>query len=732
MTESRPAMPLTQVLSDGDIPSGPPTARRSVRVRSAPTGEGSSLVDRAYDEYCRLLEQGVEVDPDAFCGRFPAVQSSLGRLLRAHLFLEDNLDLLEDLSLPAWPQVDTAFAGFHLEAELGQGAFARVYRAREIALGNRRVAIKVSPQGGLEAATQGRIQHPNIVPVHSVQEDLGSGLTVICMPYLGRTTLGAALDGLHGEGRVPRRAAEILREAADPLATDLPPAPPFPTRAPFVEGVRWLAWRLADALAHLHRRGIRHRDLKPSNILLRPDGHPLLLDFNLAADAALPDVRQGGTLPYMAPEQLRAAAGLPAQVDERADLYALGVILYETLTGRHPFGPVPLKLSPRDLRAFLVARQEQGFVPLRRLRPEVDRAFARWIEACLAPRPEDRPATAERSAFQLGRDQILRRRVLRFLGRHPVAGAAGLVLATGLTVAAAAVLPRTETPPPALQGPAAARALLAEAARAADPHARLALFDQALSQDPGNLEALEHRARLHQELGAVDPAYLGQAVGDFDRLYRATKAPRYQASKGYCLHLQGQIAAALYCYQKAQEEGFRSPQLLNNYGVLLRVQARDSRQLAEAEKVFRQALADGPELSAVHHNYAVLLFNRFLQGGKQPNLPGKLPESLEAALRHIHRALELDPDSPTLAYRCATIEARAAAHDAARRNTTLSLLEKAVTRGYPPEKLRNDPFFTEFAHEDRFLRLLRNPAPAAALPARFVATLDPVSQSDRP
>ena len=104
------------------------------------------------------------------------------------------------------------------------------------------------------------------------------------------------------------------------------------------ESVR-LVRDLADGLANAHKRGIIHRDLKPANVLLADDGRPMLLDFNLADGALAGDeasLTVGGTLPYMAPEHLDAVRS-GAAVDARCDLFALGVILFELLTGRRPY-----------------------------------------------------------------------------------------------------------------------------------------------------------------------------------------------------------------------------------------------------------------------------------------------------------------------------------------------------------------------------------------------------------
>src|SRR5581483_1901100 len=111
---------------------------------SRPTpAERSDLIDRAYEEYRQLRGAGVEVDPDAFCARFPAFQTSLRRLLEVHREVEDNPELIDQIGA-RWPEPGDEFHGFRLLQELGRGAFARVFLARERAVGGRLVAVKVS------------------------------------------------------------------------------------------------------------------------------------------------------------------------------------------------------------------------------------------------------------------------------------------------------------------------------------------------------------------------------------------------------------------------------------------------------------------------------------------------------------------------------------------------------------------------------------------------------------
>ena len=196
--------------------------------------------------------------------------------------------------------------------------------------------------------------------------DSGAGLlsTRHRRPSAGGAGPGSSLEGdvsdrpvvaASGEGDAAPRPPEIRANAQLERIGELG----------YVQAVLWLTARVADGLAHAHERGILHRDLKPANILLGDDGEPLLLDFNLAADTKLRSHASaaliGGTLPYMAPEHLEALKDGGRVPDARSDLYSLGVILFELLTGRDPF---PVHTGPvREILPRMIADRPRTPAP---------------------------------------------------------------------------------------------------------------------------------------------------------------------------------------------------------------------------------------------------------------------------------------------------------------------------------------------------------------------------------
>jgi serine/threonine protein kinase/Tfp pilus assembly protein PilF len=327
----------------------------------------------------------------------------------------------------ALPPVGSEFCGFKLVAELGRGAFGRVFLGQQGDLADRPVALKVSTEIREESQRLARLQHTNIVPIYSFHRQ--GPLQAVCMPYYGSATLAdvaaelSRRDALPDSGKmvvstVCDRRSRTLRTAGStrPAPADRPAPPVAPTAegaapAPealaarglkrlegltYVESILWIGARLADGLAHAHERGILHRDLKPANVLLTDDGQPMLLDFNLAADAARPGgaaaAQIGGTLPYMAPEHLQAYGGDRGAVDARSDLYGLGVILFELLTGRTPF--VRRTGPPETILPEMIAERRKGAPGLRRYSKAVSPAAEAVVRKCLEPDPARRYQSA--------------------------------------------------------------------------------------------------------------------------------------------------------------------------------------------------------------------------------------------------------------------------------------------------------------------------------------------------
>jgi serine/threonine protein kinase/tetratricopeptide (TPR) repeat protein len=317
------------------------------------------------DDIASLLfedfQQRRQMDGDASIAdyeqRFPNQKDSLAALVRRDAVLRSlratHGSSTSTLSLPA---VGDELFGFQLRQELGRGAFARVFLAEQADLAGRPVVLKVSGIDGNEPQTLAQLQHTNIVPIYSVHEDSQAGLRAVCMPYFGGASLSQVLRVLHTETDMPTAGQQLADALANCASHSsdfrLQSAAHYPAicnlqsaicNQNYLRAVVWIVARLAEALQHAHERGVLHRDIKPSNILLAADGEPMLLDFNLAQTAADDPGRAtlGGTVAYMAPEHLRAMAKRDPeqarQVGRPADIYSLGMVLYEMLTGRSPF-----------------------------------------------------------------------------------------------------------------------------------------------------------------------------------------------------------------------------------------------------------------------------------------------------------------------------------------------------------------------------------------------------------
>jgi tRNA A-37 threonylcarbamoyl transferase component Bud32/tetratricopeptide (TPR) repeat protein len=278
--------------------------------------------------------------------------------------------------------------------ELEGGGMSRLFLADEVALGRRIVVKLLPPELAIdldadrfrrEIQVAAQLQHPHIVPVLTAGES--DGLLYYTMPFVAGESLRERLT----RGELPvADAVSILRD-------------------------------LAQALAYAHRSGVIHRDIKPGNVMLA-EGGALIVDFGVAQALAgshtdtvdttgAPSIAGAiGTAAYMAPEQ---AVGDPT-TDQRADLYALGVVAYETLIGAPPFAGRP----PRELLAAHALEQP---VPVNQRRPSVPPPLAALVMRCLEKRPADRPQSADE--------------VLRALDATPVVAPRGRIVWRGVMVA---------------------------------------------------------------------------------------------------------------------------------------------------------------------------------------------------------------------------------------------------------------------------------------------------------
>ena len=313
------------------------------------------------------------------------------------------------------PKVPRNLGPYELGEELGHGGMGIVFRARHVKLGSG-CAVKVliagehaSPEAiarfQREAAAVARMgKHPNIVTVHDLGEE--GSLSYYAMELVEGETLRRRLAE---RPYAPREAAALLE-------------------------------KVARALHFAHGHGVIHRDIKPDNIVVRTDGEPQVMDFGLArevgSEAQLSVTGQVmGTPAYMAPEQVR---GDVSATDARTDVYAVGAVLYEALTGIPPHGG-------QDLGAIFVKVLSGDIVPPRRLRAEVPRDVETICMKCLELSAAKRYASAEALAedlarFQRGEPVHARpvgraERFVRRVRRHPLVSgliAASVVFAIGM------------------------------------------------------------------------------------------------------------------------------------------------------------------------------------------------------------------------------------------------------------------------------------------------------------
>ena len=278
--------------------------------------------ERAYglliaEEFIRRLEQGEAVEPASFLQQFPDAPRSLHARLEKVVDLNDRTRLL-DIDVQAeqsFPKPGERICGYLLLEEIGRGSYSRVFVAADRNAGHRRVVVKLTTGGRAESELLGPLAHPNLPRILWCGMDPDRKLNVICMEFAGYRTLIDEILEIHQATRghdeidLSKRVGTLMRH-------------------------------IVSGLAHAHDHGLLHLDIKPGNVVLAEDGRAVLIDFNLGAPSAYShEVAFRGTPAYAAPELLASAANghLGVQpVSAACDIYSLGVVMYELLTGELP------------------------------------------------------------------------------------------------------------------------------------------------------------------------------------------------------------------------------------------------------------------------------------------------------------------------------------------------------------------------------------------------------------
>jgi WD40 repeat protein/serine/threonine protein kinase len=535
----------------------------------------SSLTDLLL-HWEELRQQGQTITPEELCRQCPEHLDELRRRIGALAAVNQGMALTvegqETASLnaagpDAWqtlgPEAGNMDAGllripgYEILAELGRGGMGVVYKARQIGL-NRLVAIKMILSGSLageseiarfknEAEAVAKLQHPNIVQIYEIGEYQGH-------PYFSLEYVdGGSLDRkLQGTPQPPEEAARLVET-------------------------------LARAVQAAHDRGIVHRDLKPANVLLQESGIrnqgsgsknpltdsclltpdsciPKLTDFGLAKrlDADSGQTKTGavmGTPSYMAPEQARG----DKEIGPAADVYALGAILYECLTGRPPF-----KASSSWETVRLVIEQEP--VSVTQLQPKTPRDLETICQKCLQKEARKRYGSALALAEDLRRyrshEPILARpvgkleRALRWCKRNPIAAALVISLLVGL-------------------GTALGLAIWAMGERdRADAEAGNAQTNESIAKTNETLaKKNETLAKKNEDLAARADETLAafEQVQIANGLREANEGHLYQALRWFALPLRGDGAnkprAEMYRYRLS--DYWRLPQDVDRTGYIL-------------------------------------------------------------------------------------------------------------------------------------------------------------------
>jgi serine/threonine protein kinase len=667
----------------------------------------SIALDLAYEDYCLKREAGEELDTSEFVQQFPSISLSLRRQICIHDALSGRGALDDTYDLPEWPEIGDVVAGFLLTEELGRGAFGRVFRASEISLRERQVVVKLAKHGLHEAQLLAQVPHAGVVPVYSVSTDEEWGLTALCMPFISRATLLDIIEILHGESGYPRSARQLADAARSVNCEDDVLLPQMDseistTRGTFADAVTVFGFLIAEALKETHSKEIYHRDLKPSNILVDQFGCPMLIDFNLSTEP-LGDVPLGGTLPYMAPEQIMAYLDASRGEDikehpgAQADLFSLGVCLYELVYGAHPFSPIPMDQSNVDLASYLLERHALGPRRVEKTESLVDSHLRTILARCLEFDVSRRPQSAAELAGEFRRSLTVTNKLKRFALMHRRSVGLG-ALALGASIVTAGFWYAGQPTWQQRDLTAAEQAMQTSAFATAKEH-----LDNLLSESPDDPALLMMRGNASLKMGQTR-----SALEDYNRANDINASIGLATRIAYCNIQLGHYDVAAKWYREILDEFPDAEVIHNNLGYAY---AQDSLFNAAIEH-FDKTIEMNPGFWTAYLNRADAIFQQALR--QREATPQSALDDIEIACRN----LVPSGDKYLLACRmcCNTNEPD--------EQFFLRYLARAIEDGVTRQRLESEDSFDRMWNDPRAAALLEQ-APQTGSMTRAVRVIPP-------
>ncbi len=347
---------------------------------------------------------------DDYRQRFPDLADTIGKWLAGG---DTNLDTHGASKVPEL-QVGSVVDDFHVLKQLGQGAFARVYLAKQVSM-QRLVALKATSRGSEEPQALSQLDHANVVRVYDQREITQPPAILLYMQYLAGGTLADCIKLIRGLPSGQRNGKHILESVDQNLLganQSIPEQSQIRAEVAalnWAEAVAWIGIQLAEGLGYASEKGVLHRDVKPANILLNSEAIPKLADFNVSCSGlsgrAGAAAYFGGSLAYMSPEQLQVADPVDPmtadQLDGRSDLYALGIVLWELWQGKRPWTLTDLASSWTEAVGLQRRIRNQAFAPIQPASSPTERVLEQVLRGLLEVDPNKRPASGKETAARL-------------------------------------------------------------------------------------------------------------------------------------------------------------------------------------------------------------------------------------------------------------------------------------------------------------------------------------------